>query len=139
MILKTILKTFPNTMPSSRNTHSSTAHAAHAASIARAASVARVRFSEKQAAEADSESAGSCSTLEKEIFVPNEEETARRTNDFYLAGRSLPWYVAGTSIVATSFAADTPLVVTGWVRSAGISQNWLWWGMAGGGAAAHHT
>lgn len=59
---------------------------------------------------------------------------SRSTNDFYLAGRSLPWYVAGTSIVATSFAADTPLVVTGWVRSAGISQNWLWWGMAGGGA-----
>ena len=59
---------------------------------------------------------------------------SRSTQDFYLAGRSLPWYVAGTSIVATSFAADTPLVVTGWVRSAGISQNWLWWGMAGGGA-----
>jgi len=56
------------------------------------------------------------------------------TQDFYLAGRKLPWYVAGTSIVATSFAADTPLVITGWVRSAGISQNWLWWGMAGGGA-----
>ena len=59
---------------------------------------------------------------------------SRSTQDFYLAGRSLPWYVAGTSIVATSFAADAPLVVTGWVRSAGISQNWLWWGMAGGGA-----
>ena len=57
---------------------------------------------------------------------------SRSTNDFYLAGRSLPWYVAGTSIVATSFAADTPLVITGWVRSAGISQNWLWWGMAVG-------
>ncbi|MBC8405843.1 MAG: Na+:solute symporter [Planctomycetes bacterium] len=56
------------------------------------------------------------------------------TQDFYLAGRKLPWWVAGTSLVATSFAADTPLVVSGWVRSAGISQNWLWWGMAVGGS-----
>lgn len=56
------------------------------------------------------------------------------TESFYLAGRTLPWWVAGTSIVATSFAADTPLVVTGWVRTGGIAQNWLWWGMAGGGA-----
>ncbi len=60
---------------------------------------------------------------------------SRSVGDFYLAGRSLPWWVAGTSMVATSFAADTPLVVTGWVRSPqGISQNWLWWGMAVGGA-----
>ena len=59
---------------------------------------------------------------------------SRSTEDFYLAGRTLPWWVAGTSLVATSFAADTPLVVSGWVRSGGISQNWLWWGMAVGGA-----
>ncbi len=58
----------------------------------------------------------------------------RSTDDFYLAGRNLPWWVAGTSMVATTFAADTPLVITGWVRSAGISKNWLWWGMAVGGA-----
>ncbi len=55
----------------------------------------------------------------------------RSTDDFYLAGRNLPWWVAGTSMVATTFAADTPLVITGWVRSAGISKNWLWWGMRG--------
>ena len=59
---------------------------------------------------------------------------SRGTQDFYLAGRTLTWWVAGTSLVATSFAADTPLVVTGWVRTAGISQNWLWWGMAVGHA-----
>jgi solute:Na+ symporter, SSS family len=57
---------------------------------------------------------------------------SRSTDDFYLAGRKLPWWIAGTSLVATSFAADTPLVITGWVRTAGISQNWLWWGMASG-------
>jgi len=55
------------------------------------------------------------------------------THEFYLAGRSLPWWVAGTSLVATSFAADTPLLITGWVRLDGISRNWLWWGMAVGG------
>lgn len=59
---------------------------------------------------------------------------SRSTGDFYLAGRSLPWWVAGTSLVATSFAADTPLVVAGWVRSGGIAMNWLWWGMAVGGS-----
>ncbi|HED16344.1 MAG TPA: sodium:proline symporter, partial [Gammaproteobacteria bacterium] len=55
------------------------------------------------------------------------------THEFYLAGRSLPWWVAGTSLVATSFAADTPLLITGWVRLDGIARNWLWWGMAVGG------
>lgn len=43
---------------------------------------------EQQAAEADSAASGSASTLEKEVFVPNEEETARRTNDFYLAAHT---------------------------------------------------
>ncbi|MHC4823154.1 MAG: sodium:solute symporter family protein [Planctomycetota bacterium] len=62
------------------------------------------------------------------------KRASRSTGDFYLAGRSLPWWVAGTSLVATSFAADTPLVVSGWVRSDGISMNWIWWGMAVGGS-----
>ena len=62
------------------------------------------------------------------------KRASKSTNDFYLAGRSLKWWVAGTSLVATSFAADTPLVISGWVRSSGISQNWLWWGMAVGGS-----
>lgn len=58
----------------------------------------------------------------------------RTTDDFYLAGRSLPWWMAGTSLVATSFAADTPLFVTGLVRTEGIAGNWLWWSFAVGGA-----
>jgi SSS family solute:Na+ symporter len=62
------------------------------------------------------------------------KRASKSTTDFYLAGRSLKWWVAGTSLVATSFAADTPLVVSGWVRSEGISYNWLWWGMAVGGS-----
>ncbi len=51
-------------------------------------------------------------------------------NEFFLTGRSLPWWLAGTSIVATTFAADTPLVITGWVRDHGIWKNWLWWSFA---------
>ena len=62
------------------------------------------------------------------------KRASKSTDDFYLAGRSLKWWVAGTSLVATSFAADTPLVISGWVRSSGISYNWLWWGMAVGGS-----
>ncbi len=49
------------------------------------------------------------------------------TEDFFLSGRRLPWWLAGTSMVATSFAADTPLVVTGWTRAGGIGGNWRWW------------
>ncbi len=54
-------------------------------------------------------------------------------DEYFLSGRSLPWWIAGTSMVATSFAADTPLVITGWVRDYGIWRNWLWWCYAGGG------
>jgi Na+/proline symporter len=46
---------------------------------------------------------------------------------FFLSERSLPWWLTGTSMIATSFAADTPLVVTGWVREHGVWKNWLWW------------
>jgi Na+/proline symporter len=48
---------------------------------------------------------------------------------YFLAGRSLPWWWAGTSIAATTFAADTPLAVTGIVADRGLSGNWLWLSM----------
>ena len=51
-------------------------------------------------------------------------------HSFFVGDRKLPWWVAGTSIVATTFAADTPLAVTGLVASGGISANWLWWNYA---------
>ena len=54
-------------------------------------------------------------------------------DDFFLSGRKLPWYIAGTSMVATTFAADTPLAVTELVVQNGISGNWLWWNMLFGG------
>ncbi|MDH3691937.1 MAG: sodium:proline symporter, partial [Gammaproteobacteria bacterium] len=50
--------------------------------------------------------------------------------DFFLSGRQLPWWLAGTSLIATSFASDTPLFVTGLVRQNGIAGNWHWWFMA---------
>ncbi len=47
--------------------------------------------------------------------------------EFFLAGRALPWWIAGTSLVATTFAADTPLAIAGLVVTEGISGNWFWW------------
>ena len=55
------------------------------------------------------------------------------TAEFFLSGRNVPWWLAGTSMVATTFAADTPLVVTGMVARNGIAGNWLWWNMAASG------
>src|SRR6476620_4535742 len=51
------------------------------------------------------------------------------TSEFFLSGRDVPWWLAGTSMVATTFAADTPLLVTGLVAKNGIAGNWLWWNM----------
>ncbi|MBL9075961.1 MAG: Na+:solute symporter [Planctomycetes bacterium] len=53
--------------------------------------------------------------------------------DYFASGRSLPWWIAGTSMVATTFAADTPLWVTGKVAQYGLAGNWLWWSWAFGG------
>jgi SSS family solute:Na+ symporter len=55
------------------------------------------------------------------------------TKEFFLSGRDMPWYLAGTAMVATTFAADTPLAVTELVARNGIAGNWLWWNMAIGG------
>ena len=50
-------------------------------------------------------------------------------SEYFLSGRQVPWWLAGTSMVATTFAADTPLVVTGLVVAHGVAGNWLWWNM----------
>ncbi|MBT9313099.1 sodium:solute symporter family protein [Leptothoe kymatousa] len=47
--------------------------------------------------------------------------------DFFVSGRSLPWWLAGTSMAATTFSIDTPLYVAGVVGSRGIAGNWEWW------------
>src|SRR5215813_5002898 len=51
----------------------------------------------------------------------------KSVDEFFLSGRNVPWWLAGTSMVATTFAADTPLAVTGMVARNGIAGNWLWW------------
>jgi Na+/proline symporter len=56
------------------------------------------------------------------------KRSARSVDDYFVSGRNVNWWLAGTSMVATTFAADTPLVVTGLVYGQGISGNWLWWG-----------
>src|ERR1043165_7790001 len=48
---------------------------------------------------------------------------------YFVAGRSAPWWRAGAAMIATTFAADTPLVVTGLVVAHGVAGNWLWWNM----------
>ena len=53
--------------------------------------------------------------------------------EYFLSGRNLPWWALGTSMVATTFAADTPLVVSGFVAEGGIARNWLWWSFLIGG------
>ncbi|MCK5698189.1 MAG: Na+:solute symporter [Gammaproteobacteria bacterium] len=60
-------------------------------------------------------------------------EAGKNVESFFLGGRNLPWWLAGTSMVATTFAADTPLLVTELVAKNGVSGNWLWWnGLIGG-------
>jgi solute:Na+ symporter, SSS family len=49
--------------------------------------------------------------------------------EYFISGRNVPWWLAGVSMVATTFAADTPLAVTGMVAANGVAGNWLWWNM----------
>ena len=49
------------------------------------------------------------------------------TSEFFLSGRNMPWWLLGVSMVATTFSADTPNLVTGLVRENGVSGNWGWW------------
>ncbi len=66
------------------------------------------------------------------IFV---RKASHNTADFFVAGRSLPWWIAGTSLVATTFSTDTPLFVAGLARKEGIHGNWFWWAAAIGQTA----
>ena len=50
-------------------------------------------------------------------------------DEYFLSGRQVPWWLAGAAMVATTFAADTPLVVTGLVANNGVAGNWIWWNM----------
>ena len=61
------------------------------------------------------------------VGVVFRKKASASTEDFFLGGRSLPWWLVGTSIVATTYAADTPLAVTEMTREHGLWRNWYWW------------
>ena len=60
------------------------------------------------------------------IFL--SRKSINNIGDFFTANRELPWWLSGISMVATTFAADTPLAVAGLVITYGIVGNWFWWG-----------
>ena len=66
------------------------------------------------------------------IAIATARRAGRDLQQYFLAGRELPWWLAGTSMVATTFAADTPLAVAGIVATDGIAGNWIWWSGAFG-------
>jgi len=55
------------------------------------------------------------------------KRAGKNTSEFFLSGRNMPWWLLGFSMVATTFAADTPLFVTNVVRIDGVAGNWIWW------------
>jgi solute:Na+ symporter, SSS family len=55
------------------------------------------------------------------------KQAGKSSADFFLSGRNMPWWLLGFSMVATTFAADTPLFVTNIVRNKGVASNWMWW------------
>jgi Na+/proline symporter len=61
------------------------------------------------------------------VGIYYSRQAGESPEEYYLAGRSLPWWVLGTSMVATTFAADTPLAITEMSRKQGIWENWFWW------------
>lgn len=71
--------------------------------------------------------------LSTAIALRYRKESGKDLSSFFLGGRNLPWYIAGVSMVATTFAADTPLAITEMVAKQGIAGNWLWWCMLAGG------
>jgi Na+/proline symporter len=63
-------------------------------------------------------------------FVPAlffGERAGKSTSEFFVSGRSVPWWLAGLSMVATTFSSDTPNLVTDIVRHQGVAGNWCWW------------
>lgn len=76
---------------------------------------------------------GAFALLSIGISLYFKDRAGKNISEFFLGGRNLPWYIAGVSMVATTFAADTPLAVTELVAQNGISGNWLWWCFLAGG------
>src|SRR5207302_2777120 len=67
------------------------------------------------------------------IGIYYRRRASGNTEEFFVSGRDVSWWLAGTSMVATTFAADTPLFVCGVVAKQGIAGNWIWWSFCVGG------
>ncbi|MHB8876491.1 MAG: sodium:solute symporter family protein [Myxococcaceae bacterium] len=76
---------------------------------------------------------GAYFVLSAVVGVYFTRRAGKNRTEYFTAGRALPWWLAGTSMVATTFAADTPLAVTGLVAQHGVAGNWVWWNMVAGG------
>ncbi len=63
------------------------------------------------------------------IGLVSTRRAGSSSNEFFLSGRHMPWWLLGVSMVATTFAIDTPNLVTGLVRENGVAGNWVWWGL----------
>ena len=66
-------------------------------------------------------------TLTMMIGLLVSNKSAESSNQFFLSGRNMPWWLLGISMVATTFSTDTPNLVTEIVRNNGVSGNWVWW------------
>lgn len=64
-------------------------------------------------------------TLSIGIYV--SKKSGKNSSEFFLSGRTMPWWLLGVSMVATTFSTDTPNLVTDIVRTNGVSGNWVWW------------
>ncbi|MGJ8666085.1 MAG: sodium:solute symporter family protein [Patiriisocius sp.] len=63
------------------------------------------------------------------VGIVVSKKAGKSSQEFFLSGRNMPWWLLGISMVATTFAADTPGLVTELVRVNGVSGNWVWWAM----------
>src|SRR5690606_26146216 len=61
------------------------------------------------------------------IGIVVSKTSGKDSNQFFLSGRNMPWWLLGFSMVATTFSTDTPNLVTDIVRTNGVSGNWVWW------------
>jgi len=70
---------------------------------------------------------GAFMVLSLAIGVIYTKKASSSLSEFFLSGRNMPWWLAGTSMVATTFSSDTPLYITSLIRTKGIYENWQWW------------
>ena len=66
-------------------------------------------------------------TITLSIGIIVSKKSGKNSNEFFLSGRNMPWWLLGISMVATTFSTDTPNLVTDIVRTNGVSGNWVWW------------